>query len=209
MFLCKGKTNFSALRIIKCNNTNFAKSNPLQFVSTFKSLSQTPFLFKNYESNLKLNNNNNINKTNFFYNNNLNTTFNFAKHFCTSNEDTILFSDIKNLSPERLAVLHEKGFKEAFPIQHKTFDLLFEGRDVLGRARTGTGKTIAFCLPLIERHFPIHGRLPSHCTVLILEPTRELALQTQREFAALDRSIKTLCCYGGTSVGGNGFFFFF
>ena len=55
------------------------------------------------------------------------------------------------LSGETLAALEKRGVKALFPIQAATFDLIFEGKDMIGRARTGMGKTLAFALPIVER----------------------------------------------------------
>ena len=76
--------------------------------------------------------------------------------------------------------LKERGIKYLFPIQYQTFDHVYDGRDVIGQARTGTGKTLSFVLPLLERMLAEGvvrsewGRPP---TVLVLAPTRELANQ--------------------------------
>ena len=79
-------------------------------------------------------------------------------------------------------VLEEKGFTELTPVQSQTFDYVFEGVDIVARSRTGTGKTLAFGLPLIEKIVSLglnerrsgNDGLP---LVLVLEPTRELAMQ--------------------------------
>ena len=77
------------------------------------------------------------------------------------------FADLK-LSETSIAALDRIGFKHPTPIQEKTIPLLLEGKDVIGQARTGTGKTAAFGLPIIETYDP---RL-SHVQALILAPTR-------------------------------------
>ena len=77
------------------------------------------------------------------------------------------------LSPEVLRVLDELGYEEPTPIQTQAIPLLLGGRDVLGSAATGTGKTAAFALPLIERLDPKVRAVQG----LILTPTRELAMQ--------------------------------
>lgn len=88
------------------------------------------------------------------------------------------------ISPETIATLNKKkGIYRLFPIQAKTFDLIYDGKDVIGRARTGTGKTFSFALPVVERILLLnkekgsklaYGRGPR---VLVIAPTRELALQ--------------------------------
>ena len=76
--------------------------------------------------------------------------------------------------------LKERGIKYLFPIQYQTFDHVYEGRDVIGQARTGTGKTLSFVLPLLEM-MSAEGVVRSEWgrppTVLVLAPTRELANQ--------------------------------
>src|SRR5690348_3767998 len=80
------------------------------------------------------------------------------------------FADLK-LSPTTLAALDRVGFEHPTPIQERTIPLLLKGVDVIGQARTGTGKTAAFGLPIIETYDP---KL-THVQSLILAPTRELA----------------------------------
>ena len=72
----------------------------------------------------------------------------------------------------------QKGYKQPTPIQRKTIPLIMEGRDVVGMARTGSGKTAAFVLPLIER---LKLRQPGGVRAVILSPSRELALQTYKQ----------------------------
>src|ERR1044072_6139070 len=86
-----------------------------------------------------------------------------------------------NLSEELQKAIREMGFKVASPIQEQTIPCLLEGRDVIGQAQTGTGKTAAFAIPVIE------GVQTGNTSVqaLILCPTRELALQVTGEFLKL------------------------
>ncbi len=95
-----------------------------------------------------------------------------------------------------LKTLKEKGYQEPSPIQKAVFPELMLGRDLVGQAQTGTGKTAAFALPLLER---IKGgsKLPQ---VLVLAPTRELAMQVAdsfRAYAAGHPKLKVLAVYGG------------
>ncbi|CAO3634668.1 unnamed protein product [Mucor hiemalis] len=97
--------------------------------------------------------------------------------------------------------LEAKGIKSLFEIQAATFDTIFDGNDVLARARTGTGKTLAFALPVIERlsldtqYKERRGRSPR---VLVLCPTRDLAKQVCGDFEQLSGNrLKTLPVYGG------------
>ncbi|KAI9034504.1 P-loop containing nucleoside triphosphate hydrolase protein [Hyaloraphidium curvatum] len=110
------------------------------------------------------------------------------------------------LSPSTIAALRSKGINSLFPIQAKTFDPIFDGKDLLGRARTGTGKTLAFSLPIVERLLRDNkergigkhkrGRKPR---ALVMAPTRELALQVAKEMEnCAGDEISTVCVYGGT-----------
>ncbi|KAI7908337.1 P-loop containing nucleoside triphosphate hydrolase protein [Cokeromyces recurvatus] len=94
-----------------------------------------------------------------------------------------------------------KGIKSLFEIQAATFDTIYDGKDVLARARTGTGKTLAFALPVIERlaldkeYKERRGRSPR---VLVLCPTRDLAKQVCGDFEQISGNrLKSLPVYGG------------
>ncbi|EGF84232.1 hypothetical protein BATDEDRAFT_84954 [Batrachochytrium dendrobatidis JAM81] len=111
-----------------------------------------------------------------------------------------------NLSLSTIESLKARGIVQLFPIQAASFDPIIKGMDLLGRARTGTGKTLAFSLPMIEvlkreresnRHlFSQRGRAPR---VLIMAPTRELAMQVHREFDSISSGeLKSTCAYGGS-----------
>ncbi len=107
------------------------------------------------------------------------------------------FADL-NLSSERLKQLEELGFVEATEIQAQAIPPLLEGRDVVGQAQTGTGKTAAFSLPILERIDTKRREVQA----LILTPTRELAKQVNQAFQELsgDRRIRILNVYGGQSI---------
>jgi len=93
------------------------------------------------------------------------------------------------------------GFDDPRPIQQESLPAILAGRDVLGLAQTGTGKTAAFALPLLDRILRRPGRGPR---VLVLAPTRELANQINEETRTLARfaRVKTLSIYGGVSIRG-------
>jgi ATP-dependent RNA helicase DDX21 len=112
-----------------------------------------------------------------------------------NNEDPSSFNNYC-LSPSTIRNLEKKGIKTLFPIQQCCFNHIYEGKDLVGRARTGTGKTLAFSLPIIERLEPSHeyGR---KARVLVLTPTRELAKQVAEDFISIGTFLKTLCIYGG------------
>ncbi|HEX2779577.1 MAG TPA: DEAD/DEAH box helicase [Gemmatimonadaceae bacterium] len=105
------------------------------------------------------------------------------------------------LSPELVATLSQLGYEEPTPIQQQAIPALLEGRDVLGQAATGTGKTAAFALPLIEK---IAGteRQRASTSALVLVPTRELAMQVAEAAHKYGRSrgVTVLPIYGGQSM---------
>src|SRR5699024_1871231 len=98
-----------------------------------------------------------------------------------------------------LKSLDTMGFEEATPIQAETIPLAMKGEDVIGQAQTGTGKTAAFGIPMIERF----DRNEKGVKGLVVEQTRELATEVAAEFDRLGRSsgIKTLSIYGGQQMG--------
>ena len=98
-----------------------------------------------------------------------------------------------------LKAVTELGFEEPTPIQLKAIPIALSGRDLIGQAQTGTGKTAAFGLPLIQR---INGT-SDKLSALILTPTRELAIQVAEELGKLSRykGIRTLPVYGGQEIG--------
>ncbi|WP_099469240.1 DEAD/DEAH box helicase [Konateibacter massiliensis] len=112
------------------------------------------------------------------------------------------FKDL-NLSPLIVKALEKKGYTEPSPIQEKAIPLVLEGRDLLGIAQTGTGKTAAFALPILQNlmNNPSKNKKPQ-IRSLILTPTRELALQIGDNFKeyAANTSLKSCVIFGGVSV---------
>ena len=109
------------------------------------------------------------------------------------------FSDL-NIPAPILKALKEVGYEAPSPIQAATIPLLLEGRDVLGQAQTGTGKTAAFALPVLSR-IDTRQTAPQ---ALVLAPTRELAIQVAEAFqtyAAHMKNFHVLPIYGGQSYG--------
>jgi len=105
------------------------------------------------------------------------------------------FEDL-GLPPEMVQSLAEFGYESPSPIQAEAIPFLLDGRDIIGQAQTGTGKTAAFALPLLAR-LNIEKCAPQ---VLVLAPTRELAIQVAESFQKYARSIKgfhVLPIYGG------------
>jgi ATP-dependent RNA helicase DeaD len=104
------------------------------------------------------------------------------------------------ISPQILRAIQTMGYEEATPIQAETIPAILEGRDIIGQAQTGTGKTAAFAIPVLEKVDPDNRSLQA----LILCPTRELAIQIAGEFrklTAFTHGIKLLPVYGGQDIG--------
>ena len=107
--------------------------------------------------------------------------------------------------PEIADALERAGITTPFPIQEMTLSVALLGTDLIGQARTGTGKTLAFGIPVIQRtvapHDPDHADLaaPDKPQALVIAPTRELALQVTNDLktAAADRGTRILTVYGG------------
>ena len=100
------------------------------------------------------------------------------------------------LAPNLLSIVERFGFANPTPIQKKAIPVALEGKDVIGVAQTGTGKTLAFALPMMQRLATTKGR------GLIVLPTRELALQVDETLQKVGRSIKlrTAVLIGGASM---------
>ncbi|MGP3918707.1 DEAD/DEAH box helicase [Nonomuraea sp. 10N515B] len=109
------------------------------------------------------------------------------------------FADL-GLRPELLRALSDLGYEEPTPIQCEAIPPLLEGRDLLGQAATGTGKTAAFALPVLQRMPQAHDGEP---VALVLVPTRELAIQVSEAFHRYGRNMGTrvLPIYGGAPIG--------
>lgn len=112
--------------------------------------------------------------------------------------ETIRFDEL-GLMPQILRGIEEMGFEETTPIQAKAIPVVMEGKDVIGQAQTGTGKTAAFGIPMLQNVDPSLKKTQ----VLILSPTRELAIQVAEELRNLGRymhGIKILPVYGGQDI---------
>jgi ATP-dependent RNA helicase DeaD len=107
------------------------------------------------------------------------------------------FKDLP-LSPEVMRGIEELGFTDLFPIQAQAMTPLLEGKDVIGQAQTGTGKTAAFGIPMIERLDPKNNRVQG----LVLEPTRELAEQVAQHMSWFGKyaGFRVLPVYGGEPI---------
>lgn len=102
------------------------------------------------------------------------------------------------LDHDLLKAIKRSGFEEATPIQEQTIPLVLQGKDVIGQAQTGTGKTAAFGLPLLQ----MIDKEDRNVQTLVISPTRELAVQTQEELYRLgtDKHIKVQAVYGGADI---------
>ena len=111
----------------------------------------------------------------------------------------VLF-DALNLHPDLLRGIRDLGFLRPTPIQAQAIPPILAGRDVIGCAQTGTGKTAAFVLPILHRL--LHGRSHGHARALIVAPTRELALQSMEHLRSLSRYVplKGAAIFGGVPM---------
>ncbi len=112
-------------------------------------------------------------------------------------ETAVTFADL-GLSPDVLRAVEDAGYRHPTPIQVEAIPLALEGRDLMGLAQTGTGKTAAFTLPIIERL--VNG--PNRVRALVLTPTRELCVQVDESFRKYSKysGIKVLAVYGGVAL---------
>ena len=113
----------------------------------------------------------------------------------TTQEPTITFDSL-NLKPEILKSIKFAGFTVPSPIQAQAIPIILEGRDMVGQAHTGTGKTAAFSLPTLSK-MKLNGKVE----MLVITPTRELATQVSDEIFRYGRNlnVKTVTVYGGSS----------
>jgi len=112
------------------------------------------------------------------------------------------FTDL-GLAPELLRALADEGYTQPTPIQAKAIPVILSGRDLLGAAQTGTGKTAAFTLPILHRLVTTAAPGPRRVRVLILVPTRELAAQVGESIRTYGRhlpAIKTAIIFGGVGI---------
>src|SRR3989344_739411 len=104
--------------------------------------------------------------------------------------------DHLGIAPRLLEILDSLNYKVPTPIQHKAIPAAIEGKDLIGIAQTGTGKTLAFCVPMIQA--ALSGRQG-----LVIVPTRELALQINEVFHQMGTplGVHTAVLIGGESIG--------
>jgi ATP-dependent RNA helicase DeaD len=114
--------------------------------------------------------------------------------------DVSAFAEL-GLAPGLCRALSGLGYEEPTPIQRAAVPPLIAGRDLVGQAATGTGKTAAFALPVLQRILGKSG--PAGVLALILVPTRELAIQVSKAMHSYgrDMSVRVLPVYGGQPIG--------
>ena len=119
-------------------------------------------------------------------------------------EENVTFEAF-GLRPEILRAVAEKKYTTPTPIQEKAIPIVLEGKDLIGCAQTGTGKTAAFALPILNRlqGAPWKGSGRRPIRVLVLTPTRELASQIAESFGAYGRhtALKHAIVFGGVNQG--------
>ena len=114
--------------------------------------------------------------------------------------------DELGLAPELLRAISEEGYTDPTPIQAQAIPIVLAGQDLMGGAQTGTGKTAAFTLPLLQRilHFASPSPSPARhpVRILMLAPTRELAIQVYESVKTYSKyiPIRSLCVYGGVDI---------
>ncbi len=119
--------------------------------------------------------------------------------------NTISFADL-NLAPEILKALTESGYITPTPVQAQAIPIVLEGRDLMAGAQTGTGKTAAFALPILQKLLPLASTSTSPARhpvrALILVPTRELAIQVEEsvETYAKHTRLRSLVVFGGVDI---------
>lgn len=108
------------------------------------------------------------------------------------------------LSKNILQTVKQLGYKQAFPIQVQAIKPILAGKDVMGIAPTGSGKTASFVMPILDQLQHVKNERNRSVQILVLVPTRELAVQIDEVFRLftepLRRSIRTLAVYGGVSI---------
>ncbi|MGZ8252838.1 MAG: DEAD/DEAH box helicase, partial [Methylophilaceae bacterium] len=119
--------------------------------------------------------------------------------------ENISFSDL-GLAPEILQALTEFGYSTPTPIQAQAIPVALEGRDLMAGAQTGTGKTAAFALPMLQKLLPLASTSASPARhpvrALILTPTRELAIQVEESVKvyAKHTPLRSLVVFGGVDI---------
>ena len=117
----------------------------------------------------------------------------------------MLFNEL-GLAPDLLKAINDQGYTTPTPIQAQAIPIVLSGQDLMGGAQTGTGKTAAFTLPLLQRILPFANPSPSPARhpvrILMLAPTRELAIQVFESVKTYSKylPLRSLCVYGGVDI---------
>ena len=112
--------------------------------------------------------------------------------------DQVKYADL-GLSTELMRAIDKKGYVQATPVQSGSIPYFMEWKDVIAKAPTGTGKTFAFGIPMVEHIDPESNKV----NALVLAPTRELAIQIQdelRDLCAFKEGVRVVCLYGGQPI---------
>jgi ATP-dependent RNA helicase RhlE len=113
------------------------------------------------------------------------------------------FSNL-GLNYHLLLLLNKQFYKSPYPIQSQAIPIVLEGKDLIGIAPTGSGKTVAYALPIIQKLIGKAEPKNRHPKVLVLVPTRELAVQVEKVFKSfcllLPEKIKSMAVFGGVSI---------
>ena len=114
--------------------------------------------------------------------------------------EIVQYADL-NLSPEVMRALEKKGYVQATPVQAGAIPYFMAWKDVIAKAPTGTGKTFAFGIPMVEHIDPKNSAVQA----LVLAPTRELAVQIPEELRVMClfyEGVRSVCLYGGAPIEG-------
>jgi ATP-dependent RNA helicase RhlE len=120
------------------------------------------------------------------------------ENIVSAKKEFMNFSQL-GLAPAQLRACESLGYNEPTPIQRQAIPVILSGRDLIGCAETGTGKTAAFLLPIIQK---LSERARPGIRVLVLAPTRELALQIQKNYGELNRvkTTRSVIAIGGANI---------
>ena len=116
----------------------------------------------------------------------------------TSGNESVRYAQL-DLSPALMRAIEKKGYVQATPVQAGAIPYFMEWKDVIAKAPTGTGKTFAFGIPMVEHIDPESSAVQA----LVLAPTRELAIQIQdelRDLCAFKEGVRVVCLYGGQPI---------
>ncbi|XP_078444550.1 DEAD box RNA helicase (RH3) isoform X2 [Wolffia australiana] len=128
----------------------------------------------------------------------------YALEAQAASSDELAISSL-GLPQQLVDSLHKRGINRLFPIQRAVLEPALEGRDIIARAKTGTGKTLAFGIPIIKKLTldedggSFSRRSKRVARLLVLAPTRELAKQVEKEIKESAPYLSTVCVYGGVS----------